>query len=408
MPNKTKKRVIIRNAQPKTRQRKPTPFADAGAIVGHNVGSFFGYPMLKGLGRWLGSGIGRIMGSGDYTTTGTRPKYNVLTSDVQVPQFSTTRQTNIVCHREYLGDVQGTTAFSVTRYPLNPGLPQTFPWLSTVAENYQEYRIHGLIFEYRSLLTDFVTGGSPGVIIMATSYNADAPQYVSKQEMENSEYAVATKPTTNLIHGVECATSETILPEKFIRSGTLTSNLDLKMYDLGWVQVGTQGNPTQAIGELWVSYCVEFFKPTLPRTVGGNAPGAVVHRTGYSATNPLGLVQISSSGSLNMTVNTNTVTWFGEPANRYQVVLTWLGTTAQIFQEPTQSSIGLTYVQSATVSGSAGPGTVISASVSYQYACSLSSPGMVSLTLNGNGNYPTGTTDVTIQVLTADPAMTYS
>jgi len=59
-------------------------------------------------------------------------------------------------------------------------------------------------------VTDFVTNGAPGVVIMAANYNADAKNYTTKQEMENSEYAVSVKPTRDLIHGIECATDHTI------------------------------------------------------------------------------------------------------------------------------------------------------------------------------------------------------
>jgi len=218
MANKTKRKVKIGRKTIKTKQqtravaRKPaTPFGDAGAIAGNALGQMFNMPFLKGAGRFLGSGIGSIFGSGDYTLTGAVPEYNVLTNSKQIPQFSTSHATNLVCHREYLGDITGTTTFSNRSYPLNPGNSKTFPWLSTIAQNYQQYKIHGIIFEFRPLITDFVTAGSPGVVVMATNYNANAAPYDTKQEMENSEFAVSVKPTNALIHGVECAKGETVL-----------------------------------------------------------------------------------------------------------------------------------------------------------------------------------------------------
>ena len=146
----------------KPKQSKQTPFSDVGRIVGNSAGRMLGMPQLSGIGKWLGSGIGSIFGSGDYAMTGPTPQYNILSG--QVPQFSKTHATNIVSHREYLGDINGTTAFTNTTYPLNPGVSQTFPWLSTIAASYQQYKFHGLIFEFRPLITDFVTGGAPGVI----------------------------------------------------------------------------------------------------------------------------------------------------------------------------------------------------------------------------------------------------
>jgi len=392
--------------------KKPTPFADAGAIAGERIGRIVGYPMLKGVGRWLGSGIGNILGSGDYQVMGSVPKYNLLTSDVQVPQFSSGRQTNIVCHREYLTDIVGTSGFDVKKYPVNPGISTTFPWLSTLAQNYQEYRIHGIIFEFRSLITDFVTGGAPGVIVMATNYNADAPLFSSKQEMENSEYAVATKPTLSLIHGLECAANQTVLPEKYVRTGSVPSGQDLRMYDLGNVQVATQGNPTQLLGELWVSYCVEFYKPRLPDNVGGDVASGWIRRSNFSSSAPLGSIAGASSGSLDLVVESNTkLSWYAHPGNKYFVHVSWTGITATL----TYPTVTTTWLQSnflylstlATytwpVAGSSANGACWSGS----FICSATSPGLVSIDFGTGGTLPSGANQVIVLVTTVDDAIAF-
>jgi len=405
-----KRKVVVR-PRPK-KAKKPTPFADAGAIAGERIGRVFGYPMLKGVGRWLGSGIGNILGSGDYQMMGGSPKYNVLTSDVQVPQFSTGRQTNIVCHREYLTDIIGTSGFNVTKYAVNPGVSSTFPWLSTLAQNYQEYRIHGIIFEFRSLITDFVTGGAPGVIVMATNYNADAPLFSSKQEMENSEYAVATKPTLSLIHGLECASGQTVLPEKYIRTGDVPSGQDLRMYDLGNVQVATQGNPTQLLGELWISYCVEFFKPRLPGTVGGSVASGWIRRSTFTQSNPLGTVAVSASGSLPLIAESATrLKWYAYPGNKYYVQFIWNGTSAA-FTVPGVSLDGL--LDNPMYVGSAGglsiPTNTTSqpnCSLQASFTCSLTSPGLVTVTLGNFGVFPSSPTNLVVFVTTIDDGVVY-
>lgn len=232
-------------AKMKMSSRKATPFRDVGGIIGNSISKYTGFSGANGIGKWLGTGIGSIFGSGDYQMVGQTPGYNVLTSSKQIPKFSTTHASNVVCHREYLGDITGTTGFTNRQYPLNPGSSVTFPWLSTIAQNYQEYKIHGLIFEFRPLITDFVTGGAPGVVIMATNYNADAPLYNTKQAMENSEFATSVKPTMSLIHAVECAASESPYNMLFTRVGSVPAGIDIKTYDLGNFQFATQSNPVQ-------------------------------------------------------------------------------------------------------------------------------------------------------------------
>jgi len=413
MPNKTRRRARrsnrasvqqltqkLQQVSVRPKRKKATPFADAGAITGQRLGSMFNLPMLKGVGRWLGSGIGTILGSGDYNIVGAAPAYNVLSNGNQIPKFATSKQTNIVCHREYLGDIFGTAGFSNTSYPLNPGIATTFPWLSSIAQNYQQYKFHGIIFEFRPLITDFVTNGAPGVVIMATNYNADVPIYTTKQEMENSEYAVSVKPTRDLMHGVECATNQTVLSELYIRSGTPAAGQDLRLYDLGNFQFATQANPVQDLGELWVSYCVEFFKPVLPTDVGGNVVSNRSQRASISPAAPLGTIGVLNIGDLAVTyVNQTTFSFFAQPGNSYIIVMDWTGTV---------NAVGGAVYPSRTASGLVSSNTrvgpqdtlvgVNSMILSETWTCSLLNPGVVSIAYGTGGAYPTGTTNLSVTV----------
>jgi hypothetical protein len=404
--------LILSNKKPK-QKKKSTPFASAGQIAGRSIGGMFGNSGLgAGVGRWLGSGIGSIFGSGDYQQMGASPKYNVMSNGSQVPQFNTTRQTNIVCHREYLGDIQGTAGFNNTAYPLNPGMSQTFPWLSSVAGNYQEYRIHGLVFEFRSLITDFVTSGAPGVVVMSTNYNADAPIYLTKQQMENAEYAVSVKPTVNMMHGIECALGQTILPEKFIRSGSVPSNQDLRLYDLGNFQFATQANPIQDLGELWVSYCVEFFKPILPNDVGGNVLSSHLFRSGVTTATPLGVTQVFNTGQLGVVVGTTNITWFGQPNQQYLINLGWSSGNIAVTTNPTLSLTGLSfrnYLETDTTGQLSAPNNAVVANgtqaIVSTVVCTLLNPGLVTVTVSTSGVYP-ATTSVDVIVTELDNSVT--
>lgn len=333
-------------AAPKPKPKAQTPFSDAGAIVGSKLGTMFNAPYLKGVGKWLGSGIGSIFGSGDYTVVGPRPEYNVLMNGNQIPQFSSTSGSNIICHREYLGDIGATTNFTVNNYPLNPGISKTFPWLSVIAQNFQQYKFHGVIFEFRPLLTDFVVGGAPGVVVLSTNYNADAPSYNTKQEMENSEFAVSCKPTVSMIHGIECATNQTVLSQLYVRNGANPAGVDLKTTDLGKMQFATQNNPAGSdLGELWVSYCVEFFKPILPNDVGGDVESFRAYRVNYSAVSPLGVLPGTFSGDLEVTATSTDITWINaQPGNYYLVYVSWDGVAPLAITYPVATVTGGSFV----------------------------------------------------------------
>jgi hypothetical protein len=403
--NKQMSKVTIASSKKK---KKATPFADVGSIIGGGVGSMFGLPYAKGIGKWLGTGIGSIFGSGDYEIVGQQPSYNVLTNGAQIPKFSSTRQTNIVSHREYLGDITGTTAFTNRRYPINPGSAITFPWLSTIAQNYQQYKIHGLIFEFRPLITDFVTSGAPGVVVMATNYNADEPLYTTKQAMENSEYAVSVKPTCNLIHGVECASNQTVLSELYVRPGGLLSNLDLKFTDLGNFQFATQGNPTQLLGELWCSYTIEFFKPLLPNDVGGNIQSQQFSRSGIAGGAPLGTIGISNVGDLAdfSITGTNQFSFTGQPDNLYLLCFSWNGSVATVANSAFPTLTLTNCVQhpsffndSSTQAQAPTPGaTTVSMNITVMLRCSSASPSLMTVVLSGAGIFPSGTTNLDVLI----------
>nr|UHS71553.1 MAG: putative RNA-dependent RNA polymerase [Barnaviridae sp.] len=408
-----KKVAAMKVAAPK--KKKATPMADAGAILGNRFGGLFGRSGLgQSVGRWLGSGIGAITGTGDYQVLGPETKYNVLQG--QIPKFDSTKQTNIVCHREYLGDIQGTVNFSNLQYPLNPGIAGTFPWLSQIAANYQQYRFHGIIFEFRPLLTDFVPNGAPGVVVMATNYNSDELAYTTRQEMENSEYAVSVKPTAQLIHMIECAVDMTQTPIKNIRTGVVATDQDLRLYDQGLFQFATQNNPVQALGELWVSYCVEFFKPVLAQEqLISNAMTAHVTRTGVSAANPMGTTTIASSGALSLLFasGTNVAVLNATPNIVYNIniVMTSTGTaTANVAQ-------AATLVNCTTLSWNSGPNTADSsaavvstgltsnaASLNFFVRC-VPTSNSFNISFLTTGTYPAGNTTIEVLISECDPTL---
>lgn len=387
-----------------------TPFADAGAVAGAGLGQMFGLPFLKGVGKFLGSGIGSIFGSGDYQMIGNQPKYNLLMNGAQIPKFSSEKATNIISHREYLGDITGTANFTNRQYPLNPGMAETFPWLATIAQNYQEYWFHGIIFEFRPLITDFVTSGAPGVVIMATNYNADAPVYNTKQEMENSEFAVSVKPTNSLIHGIECAHSQTILPQRYIRTGAVTSGQDLRLYDVGNFQFASQSNPVQNLGELWVSYTVEFFKPILPRDVGGNVRSGHAVRSVIAATEPLGTTTLINEGTLTLSFTNTAVSWTAQPGNAYLVELCWFGGSTAL-TNPVLSISGGSFTaefNNGSQSSAFAPNTGVTATsmiASVLIRSTLVTTGTMTLTCGTAGAFPSATNSLDVYVTTVSDTL---
>lgn len=233
---------------------------------------------------------GVITGHGDYKLSGT-------TMAGSVPYIRNTNRGMIISNREYITDIStaagSPTGIKVDTFPLNPGRSETFPWLHSVAQNFEEYTFKGLVFEYRTLSVDAINSSTVniGSVFMATEYNVLHGPLQSKQEIENYEFSVSGKPSQSLMHMVECARKQTPVSTLYVRTDSQNvSGSDLRLYDMGTLNIGTQGLPTQAssIGELWVSYEIEFFKPALPSSgpAGGGIEGAAFIRASFD--NPIG------------------------------------------------------------------------------------------------------------------------
>jgi len=322
------------------RYKGKTPFAD----VGRHLGSYFGW------GDWgsvLGHGIGRILGSGDYET-GPMVKQNVLVNSTEVPQFQDIGRANVIAHREYIGDLITSPtpgAFLNRTFSINPGQLETFPWLSTIAQNYEQYKIHGMVFYFKTTSGESVasTNTALGTVIMATDYNVNAVPYASKSEMENSQFAQSLKPSISAMHGVECAPSELPLKNYYVRTGAIGASDSLKWYDTANFQIATQGFQAASvnIGEIWVTYIVEFFKPQIPRTFGGDIHSVRAVRQSTTNTAPLGLIAVKSAGNLDVVITSTAIVVNGvSPLQIYRLDLMWVTAGGVAWAPPTITFTG--------------------------------------------------------------------
>lgn len=183
-----------------------------------------------------------------------------------------------VTHREYLGDLVGSINFSADVWSINPGNADTFPWLSSVALQFEEFRFNGragkpgLRFEFVTTSGDALTSVNTalGTVMMCTQYNSTNPPFVDKFRMENYSGCVSGKPSRNLWHSVNTLRSQTPMTPMYVRSiseqiSGLNGQGNILQYDLGQfylASVGMQADGNR-IGELWVSYDVTLLKPRL-------------------------------------------------------------------------------------------------------------------------------------------------
>jgi hypothetical protein len=179
------------------------------------------------------------------------------------PQLESQRNGDCrIRHREYIQDITAGTGspsvFSVQTLPVNPGQQSTFPWLSQLAQRFESYRFDSLkfCFETESPST------TPGSLILGVDYDASDPAPVSKQQLMAYRSSVRSAPWEYCCH---TSLSEDLHKQKsyFVRPAGVPVSADVKLYDVGNLQVASQGATSAAtLGELYVEYDVLLMTPS--------------------------------------------------------------------------------------------------------------------------------------------------
>ena len=245
-----------------------------GKSAGSYLGNLTGIPGASTVGGFLGDKAGdfikrKLFGRGDYTTTNDLMH---VPGTGGAPLFGTMRDVSFA-HREYIGDIFGPPAgqsFQVSSYPINPAISETFPFLSQLASNFEEYEFAQLVFSFKSTTTDIgsSTNGQCGSVVMAVNYNASAGPFTDKQTMSAYFGSTTCKSTDGAMCGVECDPQKNAGPPiLYTRANPTIPSQDLKTYDLGTFQFAVVNSPASfanlPIGELWVDYTIHLRKPKL-------------------------------------------------------------------------------------------------------------------------------------------------
>lgn len=230
-------------------------------LVGSQVGNSLGIPGASTALGNAGSWLAKVFGFGAY-----KVKTNSLMTQ-NVAQFSDNGSITF-SHREFIADVSSSVDFQNRSHIINPGNASLFPWLSTIARNFEQYEFLGLIFEFKSTSATAVgsTNTGLGTVIMATDYDVIDDPYTTKQSMEVADFATSSAPCNDQIHPIECDPKQNVLQKLYIQNAVDNASLpdDARFSVLGNFQLATSGmQAVSTIGELWVSYHVRLTKPQL-------------------------------------------------------------------------------------------------------------------------------------------------
>lgn len=165
-----------------------------------------------------------------------------------------------IVHRELLSNVSGSSAYTVgLSFPLNPGLAVSFPWLSTQAQSWEQYRFNKLRFCYYTR----TASTTPGSVMLIPDYDAADAAPATEQIASSYGEVVEDSPWKDLCCNLRPDRMHSMGPKKFVRSLPLTANLDIKTYDVGSLFVATTDGTAVPWGKIWVEYDITLFVPQL-------------------------------------------------------------------------------------------------------------------------------------------------
>jgi len=260
---KVKKEVKKGEKKIKRKVKQKKKNAANYALRGH--GSYFS----DAVGHVVGGGVSSLLsGFGDYRQRAAKGTYTPMGGG---PGSFVGSRAPRVNHREFIANVVSSASFVTTTYPINPavgGSNSLFPWLSTIASSFQQYRILGMELYFESTSGFISSTQNLGTVMMSTQYEVGQTPFNNSQSILNTEYSTNGKPVESFYHPIECDPKQTTISILYTRSANATPT---SFTDLGQFQISTEGMPTsgEVIGKLWCTYDIELIKPTLPESIGG-------------------------------------------------------------------------------------------------------------------------------------------
>lgn len=136
---------------------------------------------------------------------------------------------------------------------IQPGLNNSFPWLSRIAQSHQKYRFSSLKFTYQPLCGT----STAGRVVMA--FARDALDSFPENASQIYQYPQQTDSST---WGQMILNVPTNMFELLYTRGDAVPGTDLKTYDNGVFYVATFGNSADAsVGSIFVEYDIELLTP---------------------------------------------------------------------------------------------------------------------------------------------------
>lgn len=169
--------------------------------------------------------------------------------------------------------IGGVDTPNVFTFRLNPTDQTTFPWLSPIAKNFQQWRPHGIVFELVSASGAAVasTNAALGTFSIGTQYDVNAEAFSTKRVLLNSHFATSARVSDDQMHPVECRREDIVGNLLFTDPELVDPQWEPRLDDLGITTIWASGSQASYVAaQLWVTYEIELIKPKMqPAPAGG-------------------------------------------------------------------------------------------------------------------------------------------
>lgn len=220
-----------------------------------------------------------------------------------------------ICKSEFVGMVTGSVTFATTTFPgysdgrliLNPGLENTFPWLSAIAANFESYKFHSIGLRYVPTTNLNATGN---VYIVPVIDPIQSTPAASREIFSEFMDVVDTNVKLPAYCPFPLGRKTEPYRWRYVRYDP-SDTTDQVTKDLGFFMIGRGGcADTTDQGELWIEYDVELFNPRFrtyaTRVEGGKITGGAT----FSAANILGTGATADAQAIGLSVSSGAVTLF--------------------------------------------------------------------------------------------------
>ncbi len=239
----------------------------------------------------------------------------------------------LVKRREYIQEVNGTNSSTptITTLQLNPGLASAFPLGYVTARLYDQYRVKNFKICFEAATSATI----PGLVYLSPEYNVNEPPPTTKSQLVNTMGAEKSQAWVDGEIHLDVSSIHASGPRKFVRSGLVPDNRIA--YDIANLSLLTVNNgTTDAIGELWFEYELEFYVPqkeTTTTSMKVSAWNLSSAQTLASTVAETIVYDEATSGTTNQLGITNTSGVFTLPIGVYRVdyQLSCFDTAAETF-----------------------------------------------------------------------------